>query len=384
MSDKKIGIDQNTDGTIDYYTADVITANDYYPFGSLMPGRNYNAPGAKDARYGFNGKENDNEVKGEGNQQDYGFRIYDPRLGRFLSVDPLSPEYPFYTPYQFAGNSPISNIDLDGLEDSLATEAKTNFAPVISPASQNVIKQLAQKAAQESARAGGQVAAEAVKETAGKSVLRFFAKGGTLFITFMLSSLDAGQGSSRDWSKNPLVVDQPAPATQPQPDPRTVAPPKKEGEDGAHLYKTVDNQKNSGKGGLGYVANKMSDPIPYVGITVNPIIGGQSRYLATSLRGLNSEIIGTDKFTTVAGAETAVIALNTYGVNYKSHLGNLVDKDARGGTRIANLRFTYKNTTWIAAGIRWLNQTRPGWDKPGSTNSLLYKENKKGANNPTP
>ncbi len=41
-------------------------------------------------RYGFNGKENDNEVKGEGNQQDYGFRIYDPRLGRFLSVDPLT------------------------------------------------------------------------------------------------------------------------------------------------------------------------------------------------------------------------------------------------------------------------------------------------------
>lgn len=36
-------------------------------------------------RYGFNGKENDNEVKGEGNQQDYGMRIYDPRLGKFLS-----------------------------------------------------------------------------------------------------------------------------------------------------------------------------------------------------------------------------------------------------------------------------------------------------------
>jgi len=44
-------------------------------------------------RYGFNGKENDNEVKGSGNQQDYGMRIYDPRLGRFLSVDPLYREY---------------------------------------------------------------------------------------------------------------------------------------------------------------------------------------------------------------------------------------------------------------------------------------------------
>ena len=67
-------------------------------------------------RYGFNGKEEDDEVKGDGNQQDYGMRIYDPRLGKFLSVDPLTQKYPYLTPYQFASNSPISGIDLDGLE----------------------------------------------------------------------------------------------------------------------------------------------------------------------------------------------------------------------------------------------------------------------------
>ncbi|MBC7382566.1 MAG: hypothetical protein H7296_06155 [Bacteroidia bacterium] len=67
-------------------------------------------------RFGFNGKENDVEVKGGGNQQDYGMRIYDPRLGRFLSVDPLTKKYASLTPYQFASNSPIENIDLDGLE----------------------------------------------------------------------------------------------------------------------------------------------------------------------------------------------------------------------------------------------------------------------------
>lgn len=80
-----------------------------------MPGRTYTA--GNGYRYGFNGKENDNEVKGEGNQQDYGMRIYDPRLGRFLSVDPLTKEYPWYTPYQFAGNKPIEAIDLDGAEE---------------------------------------------------------------------------------------------------------------------------------------------------------------------------------------------------------------------------------------------------------------------------
>ncbi len=80
-----------------------------------MPGRKFSA--GSQYRYGFNGKENDNEVKGEGNQQDYGFRIYDPRLSRFLSVDPLTISYPWYTPYQFAGNKPILFIDLDGLEE---------------------------------------------------------------------------------------------------------------------------------------------------------------------------------------------------------------------------------------------------------------------------
>jgi hypothetical protein len=52
--------------------------------------------------------------------QDYGFRLYNPAIGKFLSVDPLAPEFPFYTPYQFAGNTPIAAIDLDGLEISVA------------------------------------------------------------------------------------------------------------------------------------------------------------------------------------------------------------------------------------------------------------------------
>ncbi len=114
VSDKKTGVDGNTDGTIEYYNADVVTANDYYPFGMGMPGRKYNSGNLY--RYGFNGKENDNEVKGDGNHQDYGFRIYDPRLGKFLSVDPLTQEYPELTPYQFASNRPIDGIDIDGLE----------------------------------------------------------------------------------------------------------------------------------------------------------------------------------------------------------------------------------------------------------------------------
>jgi RHS repeat-associated protein len=79
-------------------------------------------------RYGFNGKENDDEVKGEGAQQDYGMRIHDPRLGRFLSVDPITKEYPELTPYQFASNTPNQAVDLDGLEAAyVATSAEYMF-----------------------------------------------------------------------------------------------------------------------------------------------------------------------------------------------------------------------------------------------------------------
>lgn len=115
ITDKKIPIVIGS--SISYYTADVVSANDYYPFGMTMPGRSYSASSSS-YRYGFNGKENDNEVKGEGNQQNYGMRIYDPRLGKFLSVDPLTKSYPELTPYQFASNTPIAAIDLDGLEGS--------------------------------------------------------------------------------------------------------------------------------------------------------------------------------------------------------------------------------------------------------------------------
>lgn len=77
-----------------------------------MPGRKYDA--GSGYRYGFNGKENDKEISEGG--QDYGMRIYDSRLVRFLSVDPITATYPELTPYQFASNCPIIGIDRDGLE----------------------------------------------------------------------------------------------------------------------------------------------------------------------------------------------------------------------------------------------------------------------------
>ncbi|MBX2887995.1 MAG: hypothetical protein KF829_05030 [Ferruginibacter sp.] len=95
----------------------------------MMPSRKYSS--GTGYRYGFNGKENDNEVKGEGNQQDYGNRIYDPRLGRFTSVDPLANDYPYYSPYQYAGNSPIELIDIDGSEGGKIIQAIKDFSDAV-------------------------------------------------------------------------------------------------------------------------------------------------------------------------------------------------------------------------------------------------------------
>ncbi|MDP2176234.1 MAG: RHS repeat-associated core domain-containing protein [Bacteroidota bacterium] len=65
-------------------------------------------------KYGFNGKEKDNETYGEGNAYDFGARIYDSRLGRWLSLDPAFRDYASISPYVGFGNNPFVFIDPDG------------------------------------------------------------------------------------------------------------------------------------------------------------------------------------------------------------------------------------------------------------------------------
>ncbi len=97
--------------------ATVVSATDYYPFGLAMKDRTFSDT---TYRYGFNGKEKD--AMGDA-VYDYGFRIYNPRIAKFLSVDPLTMKYSMLTPYQFASNRPIDGIDLDGLEWETSIES---------------------------------------------------------------------------------------------------------------------------------------------------------------------------------------------------------------------------------------------------------------------
>jgi RHS repeat-associated protein len=89
-----------------------------------MPARKYSIANTN-YRYGFNGKENDNDI--ENSAQDYGMRIYDGRLGRFLSVDPIAKKYPQLSVYQFGSNRPIDGIDQNGLEWTATKDKNGNI-----------------------------------------------------------------------------------------------------------------------------------------------------------------------------------------------------------------------------------------------------------------
>jgi RHS repeat-associated protein len=77
----------------------------------LMPNRSHSS---SDYRYGFNGKEKDDEIKGNGNSYTTFWRQYDPRIGRWLSKDPVVHE--MYSPYSAFDNNPLYYVDPSGAD----------------------------------------------------------------------------------------------------------------------------------------------------------------------------------------------------------------------------------------------------------------------------
>ncbi|MGK0285232.1 MAG: RHS repeat-associated protein, partial [Salibacteraceae bacterium] len=98
-------------GAVICYAPQLLSMADYYAFGSQMPNRNANT---NEYRYGFNGMEKDDEVKGNGNSYTTMFRQYDPRLGRWLSLDPKMRKLPFHSPYIAFANNPVIFVDPNG------------------------------------------------------------------------------------------------------------------------------------------------------------------------------------------------------------------------------------------------------------------------------
>jgi RHS repeat-associated protein len=77
----------------------------------LVPNRH---DSLEDYRYGFQGQEKDDEIKGEGNSYDYDERMLDPRIGRWFKIDPQASQMPQVSPYAFALNNPILIVDEEG------------------------------------------------------------------------------------------------------------------------------------------------------------------------------------------------------------------------------------------------------------------------------
>lgn len=93
----------------------------YYPFGLTMAGISSKALnfGTPNNKFKFNDKEEQRQEFSDGSGlewYDYKNRFYDDQIGRFFCVDLLADKYPYYSPYQFAGNEVPNAVDIDGLE----------------------------------------------------------------------------------------------------------------------------------------------------------------------------------------------------------------------------------------------------------------------------
>lgn len=115
ISDKPIPHDEDTDGVPDWYLADIRQSTDYSAFGVQLSGRNFVKSGAREYRRGYQGSEEDDEVKGDGNSYTTEYRFLDPRLGRWLTIDPMTGNFPWQSPYCSMDNNPICLTDIFGL-----------------------------------------------------------------------------------------------------------------------------------------------------------------------------------------------------------------------------------------------------------------------------
>ena len=88
----------------------------------------YSTVTGKAYRFGFQGQEKDDEIYGAtGTSYAFEYRMHDPRVGRFWSIDPLAGQFPHNSPYAFSENRVLDRIEFEGLE---AWPTDPNAGPV--------------------------------------------------------------------------------------------------------------------------------------------------------------------------------------------------------------------------------------------------------------
>jgi RHS repeat-associated protein len=99
--------------------------DDFILNGFTQSTENAEIVGLRGYRYGYQGSEKDDEMKGSGNSYDFGARMYDSRVGRWLSLDHLAHTSPSLSPYNFVANCPVVLIDPDGKKEKPYEKGKS-------------------------------------------------------------------------------------------------------------------------------------------------------------------------------------------------------------------------------------------------------------------
>ena len=96
---------------VDITKSPVVQQDDYYPFGLTF--NSYSRENSVKQDYLFNGKELQDELGL--NWEDYGARMYDPAIARWMAIDPLCEKYNSHSPFHFSGNNPVRFVDVNGM-----------------------------------------------------------------------------------------------------------------------------------------------------------------------------------------------------------------------------------------------------------------------------
>jgi RHS repeat-associated protein len=341
----------------------------YYAFGSAISEMQFKSDTGGSYRYGFNNQEKDEEL---GEYYAFEYRIHDARLGRFLSVDPLAIEYPFYSTYQFAGNTPIAATDIEGAEplvkiNEISQDAtklklfvptsKSTFKPPTIPTpsltfAQAIATYSRPPLSGSYVSRSGLVLEEAITaeelfyQTSSKSLKAF-----GLLLTFMLTPFELNCPGLPQYQYNYNSFNT-LNSSSSDPSPQEVTPiinPSEIEPKQPERYQVYETSRNVKTGKL----------LPYFGITKqNVLVGTGGRYSFNSIEGRNmapQPIAENLKYDVAKGVEANLIRLNNpyypLSVSYSPWIDNMNNSvDPFGKT-------SYR----LTLGRLWLDLNIPNW-----------------------